>query len=328
MSYLNGIDVSSWQPGAICAMVDYDFAIVKATEGLGYVSPSCNQQAGDVIARDLGLGLYHFARNNPAAQEATYFLDHIAGYIGRAMLVLDYEDSALANGREWVRTWIRKVKRLTGIIPAVYCSGSPAVAQDLPGLCAEENALLWIANYPLGYQEMEYRQDLEPYCACGMHQYTSSGRLSGYGGNLDLNVFFGDANAFKAYYGEGAISPAPQPPSAPEPSPPPSGGITYIIKSGDTLSGIGAVYGVSWQELARVNSLTNPSLIFPGQSIWIPQASGGGATAGNGETYVVKQGDTLSGIAAKYGTTWQELQRINGIPNANLIYPGQVIRLV
>ena len=44
-------------------------------------------------------------------------------------------------------------------------------------------------------------------------------------------------------------------------------------------------------------------------------------------TYTVKRGDTLGAIAARNGTSWQELQRINGIKNANLIYPGQVITL-
>jgi murein DD-endopeptidase MepM/ murein hydrolase activator NlpD len=44
-------------------------------------------------------------------------------------------------------------------------------------------------------------------------------------------------------------------------------------------------------------------------------------------TYTVQKGDTLSEIAAKYNTTWQELQRINNIKNANLIYVGQVIKL-
>lgn len=43
--------------------------------------------------------------------------------------------------------------------------------------------------------------------------------------------------------------------------------------------------------------------------------------------YTVKRGDTLGAIAARYGTTWQELQRINNIRNANLIYPGQTIKL-
>ncbi len=43
--------------------------------------------------------------------------------------------------------------------------------------------------------------------------------------------------------------------------------------------------------------------------------------------YVVKSGDTLSGIASKYGTTWQKLQDMNGISNPNKIYPGQRIRV-
>jgi LysM repeat protein len=45
------------------------------------------------------------------------------------------------------------------------------------------------------------------------------------------------------------------------------------------------------------------------------------------DTYTVVSGDTLSGIASRFGTTWQELQRINNIPNPNRIFPGQVIRL-
>lgn len=43
--------------------------------------------------------------------------------------------------------------------------------------------------------------------------------------------------------------------------------------------------------------------------------------------YVVKRGDTLSGIASKYGTTWQKLQAMNGIANPNKIYAGQRIRV-
>lgn len=44
-------------------------------------------------------------------------------------------------------------------------------------------------------------------------------------------------------------------------------------------------------------------------------------------TYTVKPGDTLSAIAKKYGTTYQELAKINGIANPNLIHPGQVLKV-
>jgi|GEM_PF-7115775 len=43
--------------------------------------------------------------------------------------------------------------------------------------------------------------------------------------------------------------------------------------------------------------------------------------------YVIKRGDTLSSIAAKYKTTWQKLQKLNNIKNPNLIYAGQTIRV-
>ena len=43
--------------------------------------------------------------------------------------------------------------------------------------------------------------------------------------------------------------------------------------------------------------------------------------------YTVKRGDTLSSIAAKYGTTWQRLKALNNLKNENLIYAGQKIRV-
>lgn len=54
---------------------------------------------------------------------------------------------------------------------------------------------------------------------------------------------------------------------------------------------------------------------------------GGGSQPSTGGTYTVAKGDTLSGIASKYGTTWQELQRLNGLSNPNLIHPGQKLKV-
>ena len=46
-----------------------------------------------------------------------------------------------------------------------------------------------------------------------------------------------------------------------------------------------------------------------------------------GSVYTVQPGDTLSGIAARYGTTYQVLAAVNGITDPNIIYPGQQIRV-
>lgn len=50
-----------------------------------------------------------------------------------------------------------------------------------------------------------------------------------------------------------------------------------------------------------------------------------GGSSISAKTYVVKSGDTLSGIAARYGTTYQKLAEKNGIADPNKIYPGQKI---
>ena len=103
--------------------------------------------------------------------------------------------------------------------------------------------------------------------------------------------------------------------------------VTYTVKSGDTLSGIASKYGTTYQELARINNISNPNLIYPGQVIKINSSSQSNSTVNKPQTYTVKSGDTLSGIASKYGTTYQKLAKINNISNPNLIYPGQVLKV-
>lgn len=56
-------------------------------------------------------------------------------------------------------------------------------------------------------------------------------------------------------------------------------------------------------------------------------AAASGSSGGSETVYVVVKGDTLSGIAAKYGTTYQELASYNGIKNPNLIFPGQEVKI-
>ncbi|CUP44968.1 N-acetylmuramoyl-L-alanine amidase sle1 precursor [[Eubacterium] contortum] len=113
-------------------------------------------------------------------------------------------------------------------------------------------------------------------------------------------------------------------PSTPKPTPTPAPAPTaetHTVKSGETLSGIAAKYGTTYQHLAAINGINNPDLIYAGQVIKIDGA------AASAKTYTVKSGDTLSGIAAKYNTTYQRLAQINGICNPNLIHPGQVLKL-
>ncbi len=98
---------------------------------------------------------------------------------------------------------------------------------------------------------------------------------------------------------------------------------TYTIKVGDTLSEIATQFGVSAAALAQANGITNAALIRPGQVLAIPAA--GTAAPASAQTYTVKAGDTLSEIATRFGVSATALSDANGITNAALIRPGQVL---
>ena len=102
---------------------------------------------------------------------------------------------------------------------------------------------------------------------------------------------------------------------------------TYVVKPGNTLSGIAARFGTTVQYLARINGISNPNLIYPGQILKIRASGVSSQGVGATTTYVVKVGDTLSGIAARFGTTVADLVSLNDISNPNLIYAGQVLKV-
>ena len=104
---------------------------------------------------------------------------------------------------------------------------------------------------------------------------------------------------------------------------PPSGTITYTVQRNDNLTSIANRFGTTVSELVRLNNISNPNLIYPGQ-VLIIRENGSDIPDGT-QTYTVQQGDTLSEIAARFGTTVSELVRLNNISNPNLIYPGQVL---
>lgn len=320
---MDGIDVSSWQPGNVVASVPHNFAIVKATQGQGYKSPTFDQQIGDALATGKA-GAYHFDNGDANWRgEVDNFVRVIRPYLGRIVVVWDWEASAINAGSGRLSAILKYLGEQIGFPAMLYASGSPLVSQGGNAAAAANNCGVWCANYNLGYEKTGYRRDLKPYTACVIHQYSSSGRLPGYGGDLDLNQFFGDAAMWDKYAnGNGAPTPAPKPV---EPAPAPSTN-EYTVVRGDTLSGIGAKFGVDWRSIASANGIGSPYTIFPGQKL---RLSGGSvpAPAPSGGSYTVVSGDTLSGIAAKFGTNWQTLQQMNGIGDPNRIFPGQVLKV-
>lgn len=224
MGSIRGIDVSSNQPADICSLVDYDFAIVKATGNppgyaWNYKNPYMEQQVNDALDKTGCAGLYHFTFGRAAKEEADFFCDTVADYVGRVMLVIDYEGQATDNGREWLRTFAQRIKYRTGVNPVVYASSSVIRDQDLESLAEEENLSLWSANYwrgydtVYGYDTSGMKQDIP---SSALWQFTSQGVLDGYDGYLDLDLFYGDYDTWQKYCAPSQMPAEPEEPGDPE----------------------------------------------------------------------------------------------------------------
>lgn len=141
---LKGCDVSHYQKAM--SFNDFDFVIVKATEGKSRVDPMIEKHFRR--ARDEGklTGFYHYARPefNSAEAEAKFFLSKVQPYIGESVLALDYEGTALQYGAKWARAWLDKVYQLTGIKPLFYVQSSEVKNYSL---VAKGGYPLWVARY-------------------------------------------------------------------------------------------------------------------------------------------------------------------------------------
>jgi LysM repeat protein len=116
-------------------------------------------------------------------------------------------------------------------------------------------------------------------------------------------------------------------------------GQTHVVQPGETLFRIALRYGVTVQALSAANNITDPTRIYAGQTLVIPDAAAAPAqpTAANPAPavnpappanaspvyYTVQVGDTLNIIARKFNITWQDLANANQIADANHIVPGQ-----
>lgn len=328
---MDGIDISNHQRGInVDQVAGLDFVIIKATEGRTYRNPDMSRTYRDARADGLKTGLYHYASGGNAVAEAEHFVNTVGDRVGENILVLDYEGTAVNNGVGWAMDFMDAVYNMTGVKPVIYMSRSVISRYDwTPAVNAGYK--LWVAAYYRGYTPIYgFVNDPPIYGSLGeyandtvMYQYTSTGRLSGWGGNLDLDVFYGDASDWDALAGH--QSSGDYNPGEPEPS---GDTVYYTVRSGDTLSEIASRYGTTYQQLAQINNISNPNLIYPGQVLII---SGNNNNASHDKpvsaTYTVRSGDCLSVIGARVGVSWQSIANANGIRSPYTIYPGQVIRI-
>jgi LysM repeat protein len=107
------------------------------------------------------------------------------------------------------------------------------------------------------------------------------------------------------------------------------GGTSYVVQRGDSLARIARAYGTTVAAIAAANGIANVDLLVIGQPLLIPVAGGGGGTAGDPVvlTYTVQRGDSLTGIAARFGTTVEAVRAANGLLPGGTLYAGATLRL-
>ena len=108
----------------------------------------------------------------------------------------------------------------------------------------------------------------------------------------------------------------------------------YVVVQGDTISDIAAARGLSTNSVLSANGLDWSSIIFPGQTVVLPNAVTAlivpavaitSAPAPSATTYTISSGDTISGVASVAGVSVQTILDANGLGWSSIIYPGQVL---
>lgn len=194
--YMDGIDISAWQDTIDITKVPCDFVIVKATEGTDYRNRYFAKHCDQAVKAGKLLGAFHYANGGDPHSEAEYFMAYSKKYVGKAILVLDWEGQNNPqfgrSDRAWCKEWCDYVYRKTGVKPFIYIQKSAMDGVKNLGY------RLWVAQYPdyerTGYQEHPWNEGKYD---CDIRQYTSVGRLPGYDGNLDLNKSYIDKATWK-----------------------------------------------------------------------------------------------------------------------------------
>lgn len=217
-----GIDVSQWQGDINWGAVNADFAILRA--GYGRVKSQIdtkfeqNYRNAKAVGMPLGAYWYSYAMSpDEAREEARVFLEIIKGKQFEYPVYFDVEENkALALGRDRVSDII--IAFLDEMEGAGYFVGLYMSASHLTNLTTQyvkDRFAIWVAHY--GVSKTTYTGQY------GMWQYSSTGRIDGINGNVDLNECYVDypkqikTDGRNGFEKPQPIEPTPEP--IPEPTP-------------------------------------------------------------------------------------------------------------
>ena len=184
------VDVYSGSSDSIIRDSHAQGVIVKATQGTSYVNPRCNHQYE--LAGQLGKlrGLYHYAGGGNPEAEAQYFINNIKNYVGKAVLILDWESyqNSSWGDASWSLRFVTEVHRLTGVWPLIYVQES---ALWQVANCASKCGV-WVAKYA----SMNWNSWTLPDMSVSSGAFACLTGWQFTGGDMDRSIFYLDANAW------------------------------------------------------------------------------------------------------------------------------------
>ncbi len=294
-----GIDVSEWQGVIDWNKVKNDgieFAILR----LGWTGNKNNHTLDKYFERNyteckrvgipVGVYVYNYSNANNIKSAGNWTVEKLKGKSLELPVYLDMEDASIRGLGKTTLTNMC-IEFNTIIEKAGYWAGVYANKDWFTNYLDKDTLgakyTLWVAQYSKSCTLNVANKD--------MWQYSSSGKVNGISGNVDMNIMYRDLiSDIKGVKTTTVTKPATK--SIDE--------LAQEVldrKHGDgeaRRKSLGALYD---KVQAKVMELLKPKSI----------------------TYTVKAGDTLSGIANKYGTTYQKIAKDNKISNPNKIYVGQ-----
>ncbi len=319
MVKLSGIDVSEWQGDINWVSVkndDIKFAIIRT--GYGKHSNQIDKCFENNIKKakmaGIKVGVYHYSYAlsiEDAKKEAECCLSFIksAGVKLDLPVYFDVEDPSITKKCNKEQITNMCIAFCTEIEKAGYWAGIYANLNWFNNYLIKEKLInkytIWLAQY-------NSTNDMP----CDIWQYTSCGKVSGINSNVDMNIMYRDLITEI----ESTITEEPKPI---DPIPPMEEEFDeYVVKKGDILSNIAIMYDTTYSHLAKINSLLNPNIIYPGQILKVPKRDEILI-----DFYKVKNGDTLSSIALKYDTTVNKIVQDNAIKDPNIIFSGEILKI-
>lgn len=286
---------------------DAGFSVVylRATAGDDYVDCRLNANARAADAAGLDIGFFHYltARTAEAARaQAEFFLSAVERHgaaMRPAMLFDRFRGMDVATINAVGEAFLSTVAAATGVAPMLKASAQSAnliwyrdLAQRYP---------LWVVDPNVAAPAVTAGK----WAGWTGWEYAEYGTVEG-AGELPLSLFTPDARIDAGAGGDTKL-------------------ICVTVAYGDTLTAIARLFNTSVNAIVRLNGIDNPDLIFPGQRLYLRVPAS--TPVACCDRYTVRRGDTLTAIAARFGTTVDRLVAINQIPDEDLITVGQSLTL-